>query len=330
MNLNVNVRSSISSEAIPSPKSVRRWASVPQSIGDCTPAGGGTWAATVRKSSPMNPSGVQLASAIVPPGLQTRSSSAAACAWSGANIEPNTEVTASKEPSGNGSDSASPSSNSTERPSASAAASAALEERRDVVDADRGAAVPRCGDRGVAAAGGDVEHAPAGLEVGGVAEVLGHEHDPGGHDGEVAARPGRLLPLLDRVEVRSGGVGAGHLQASVWLIDPVSIAGLDRPYGCRCHAVIGDGYPSSSAQLPIRRGRGPAHVIDSPMSYALKLAGIGLVFVIVGVIGIAVFGALWARIGIGAAIVIVVGGLLFFAWRQDQKAREARAGLERI
>ena len=66
------------------------------------------------------------------------------------------------------------------------------------------------------------------------------------------------------------------------------------------------------------------------MSYALKLAGIGLVFVIVGVIGIAVFGALWARIGIGAAIVIVVGGLLFYAWRQDQKAREARAGLERI
>jgi Flp pilus assembly protein TadB len=66
------------------------------------------------------------------------------------------------------------------------------------------------------------------------------------------------------------------------------------------------------------------------MSYALKLAAIGLVFVVVGVIGIAVFGALWARIGIGAAIVIVVGGLLFFAWRQDQKAREARAGLERI
>lgn len=66
------------------------------------------------------------------------------------------------------------------------------------------------------------------------------------------------------------------------------------------------------------------------MSYALKLAAIGLVFVIAGVLGIAIFGALWARIGIGAAIVIVVGGLLYFAWRQDQKARESRAGLERI
>jgi nicotinamide riboside transporter PnuC len=66
------------------------------------------------------------------------------------------------------------------------------------------------------------------------------------------------------------------------------------------------------------------------MSYALKLAGVGLLFVIVGVIGIALFGAIWARIGIGAAVVIVIGGLLFFAWRQDQKARESRAGLERI
>ena len=66
------------------------------------------------------------------------------------------------------------------------------------------------------------------------------------------------------------------------------------------------------------------------MGYALKLAALGIVFVIVGVIGIAFFGALWARIGIGAALVIVVGGLLYFAWRQDQKARESRAGLERI
>ena len=151
---------------------------MPQSIGDCTPAGGGTCAPTVRKSSPMKPSGVQLASAIVPPGLQTRSSSAAARAWSGANIEPKTDVTASNEPSGNGSASASPSSNSTARPSASARRAAALEERGDVVDADGGAAVPRGRDRRVAAAGGDVEHAPAGLEVGRVAEVLGHEHDP--------------------------------------------------------------------------------------------------------------------------------------------------------
>ena len=66
------------------------------------------------------------------------------------------------------------------------------------------------------------------------------------------------------------------------------------------------------------------------MSYALKLAGIGVLFLLVGVLGIVIFDAIWARIGIGAAIVIVVGGLLFFAWRQDQKAKASRAGLERI
>ena len=66
------------------------------------------------------------------------------------------------------------------------------------------------------------------------------------------------------------------------------------------------------------------------MSYALKFAGIGIVFLLVGVLGIVIFDAIWMRIGLGAAIVIVVGGLLFFAWRQDQKARESRAGLERI
>ena len=66
------------------------------------------------------------------------------------------------------------------------------------------------------------------------------------------------------------------------------------------------------------------------MSYALKFAAIGIAFLLVGVLGIVIFDAIWMRIGIGAAIVIVVGGLLYFAWRQDQKARESRAGLERI
>ena len=41
---------------------------VPHSIGDGTPAGGGTCSATVRNIAPTKPSGVQLASAIVPPG----------------------------------------------------------------------------------------------------------------------------------------------------------------------------------------------------------------------------------------------------------------------
>ena len=61
---------------------------MPQSIGDSTPAGGGTWAPIVRNIAPRNPSGVQLPSAIVAPVRATRVISAAVRAWSGANIAP--------------------------------------------------------------------------------------------------------------------------------------------------------------------------------------------------------------------------------------------------
>ncbi len=116
----MNVCSSTSSDEIPSPNSLRRCSSVAHSIGDWSPAGGGTCFAMVRKRSPMKPSGVQPTSAIVPPGRVTRSSSAAACSWFGANIEPKTLRTASNDASGKGSASASPSRNSTSRPSAAA------------------------------------------------------------------------------------------------------------------------------------------------------------------------------------------------------------------
>jgi len=66
------------------------------------------------------------------------------------------------------------------------------------------------------------------------------------------------------------------------------------------------------------------------MSYALKFAGIGIAFLLVGVLGIVIFDALWMRMGLGVAMVVFFGGILFFAWRQDQKAKASRAGLERI
>ena len=66
------------------------------------------------------------------------------------------------------------------------------------------------------------------------------------------------------------------------------------------------------------------------MSYALKFAGIGILLLLAGVFGLVIFGELWARIGIGVAMVVFFGGILFFAWRQDQKAKASRAGLERI
>lgn len=62
--------------------------------------------------------------------------------------------------------------------------------------------------------------------------------------------------------------------------------------------------------------------------YGLRLAGAAIAFFLVGVLAMAIFGDIWARIGIGAAIVVVVGGLLLFAWNMDRKGRAKRAGLE--
>ena len=47
----------------------------------------------------MKPVGVQLTIAIVPPGRHTRTSSAAARSWSGANMTPRLDSTASNSPS---------------------------------------------------------------------------------------------------------------------------------------------------------------------------------------------------------------------------------------
>ncbi len=66
------------------------------------------------------------------------------------------------------------------------------------------------------------------------------------------------------------------------------------------------------------------------MSYALKFAGIGILFLLIGVLGLLIFDALWVRMGLGVAMVVFFGGILLFAWRQDQKAKASRAGLERI
>ena len=66
------------------------------------------------------------------------------------------------------------------------------------------------------------------------------------------------------------------------------------------------------------------------MSYALKLAAAAIAFLFIGVLGIVIFGNIWARVGIGAAIVVVFGGLLLFAWSVDRKGKAKRAGLDEL
>jgi len=66
------------------------------------------------------------------------------------------------------------------------------------------------------------------------------------------------------------------------------------------------------------------------MSYALKLAAAAAGLLLAGGIAILLFEGLWFRVGIGAAVAVVVGGVLLFAWRVDKKAKASREGLERI
>jgi hypothetical protein len=62
----------------------------------------------------------------------------------------------------------------------------------------------------------------------------------------------------------------------------------------------------------------------------LRLAAIAAGLFLLGMVGIVIFSNIWFRVGLGAAIVIVCGGLLLFAWYKDKEARASREGLERI
>jgi Flp pilus assembly protein TadB len=62
--------------------------------------------------------------------------------------------------------------------------------------------------------------------------------------------------------------------------------------------------------------------------YVLKLAGAAIALVLAGAIAIVIFEDVWTRVGIGAALVVVFGGLLLFAWYVDRKDKAKRQGLE--
>ena len=68
------------------------------------------------------------------------------------------------------------------------------------------------------------------------------------------------------------------------------------------------------------------------MAFAMwaKYAGAAIAVLVLGLLGIIIFDRIWYQVGLGAAIVVVCGGLLFFAWWTDRKDKAARAGLEEI
>jgi membrane protein implicated in regulation of membrane protease activity len=66
------------------------------------------------------------------------------------------------------------------------------------------------------------------------------------------------------------------------------------------------------------------------MSYAFKLAAVGMGIVVAFVLGIVIFSEIWYQIGLVAALVVICAPLLFFAWRSDRKTRREREGLEDI
>jgi asparagine N-glycosylation enzyme membrane subunit Stt3 len=66
------------------------------------------------------------------------------------------------------------------------------------------------------------------------------------------------------------------------------------------------------------------------MGLYAKYAGAAIAVLLLGVIGILIFDAIWFQVGLGAAILIVCGGLVLFAWITDRKDRANRAGLDQI
>ena len=140
----------------------------------------------ILNNSPMKPSGVQFASPIRPPGRQTRSISAAARSWSGANITPKVESTTSKLAVGEGQGLGIGFAEADREALGGGAGAAAFQQRRDVVGRGDLGEAARGGERGVAIAGRDVEHPFAGTDIDGLAQRLADDLQGRADHGKVA------------------------------------------------------------------------------------------------------------------------------------------------
>ncbi len=66
------------------------------------------------------------------------------------------------------------------------------------------------------------------------------------------------------------------------------------------------------------------------MGLVFKIGAAAIGILLLGVLGIVIFDRIWIQVGLGAAILVVCGGLLLFAWMVDRRDRAARAGLDDI
>ena len=66
------------------------------------------------------------------------------------------------------------------------------------------------------------------------------------------------------------------------------------------------------------------------MGLYAKTAGALIGLLVLGVLAIVIFDEVWQKVGFGAAIVVLGGAVLFFAWMTDRKDKASRAGLEDI
>jgi Flp pilus assembly protein TadB len=70
--------------------------------------------------------------------------------------------------------------------------------------------------------------------------------------------------------------------------------------------------------------------VGSVSSYGWKLGGAAIAILLLGVLALVIFDRIWFRVGFGAAIIVLFGGLLVLAWRLDRKDKAKRAGLDEL
>jgi Flp pilus assembly protein TadB len=66
------------------------------------------------------------------------------------------------------------------------------------------------------------------------------------------------------------------------------------------------------------------------MSYPWKLAGTAMLMVVVAALVIILFEDIWLQVGLGAAMVVVFGGVIAFVWFLQRKDRERRKGVDEL